>query len=218
MDFIKLQFGNLSLFFYLALGFAAYSAAISTIYFGGDVFATLTRVLGIIYIFFVGARRAIGFVFGLIWCFTYMQYGNNILVITYIPINLFGIYTWFKMQKKENSQVVVRELEGRAFAIWIVSSLIASAIYALSTGTLDSIMGFLAAFTIIGQIFAFYLQSQRYRQNYILFTIVNLTYFGMWLYSSLNGHINFMPLFMIIATLILGIFFYFYWAKQKETL
>ena len=216
MNFIRLQFGGLSPFFYLGLGFAAYSAALSTIYFGGDIFATLTRVLGIIYIFFVGAKRAIGFVFGLIWCFTYMQYGNDILVITYIPINLFGIYTWIKIQKSRNGEVEIRNLSGNSFTLWLLASLVSSAIYGFFIHSLDSFMGFLAAFTIMGQIFAFYLQAQRYRQNYLLFTIVNSTYFGMWIYSSLSGHINFMPLFMIIATLILGIFFYFYWAKEPR--
>ena len=221
MDFIKLQFGNLSLFFYLALGFSIYAMTITMLYFHVSTLAIIANACGIIYIYFVGVGRAVGEIFSLITCFTFLSLGLEksyheyiARYFIYMPIAIFGIYTWIKIQKERKGNVLIKKLSKKGASIACGAICIFTFIYAIFLSSINYPAPLISAFSVVIQFVAYYLQVQRYCENYLFFTVANTLTLAIWFSFYMNGEADLSPLFMMLFTLIIGVLFYFRWRNE----
>ena len=223
MNFIRLQFGGLSPFFYLALGFSIYAMTITMMYFHVSTLGIIANACGIIYIYFVGQGRAIGEIFSLITCFAFLSLGLEksyheyiARYFIYMPIAIFGIYTWIKIQKSRNGEVEIKTLSKKGVLISLSSIFIFTLIYAIFLININYPMPLISAFSVVIQFVAYYLQVQRYKENYLFFTLANSITLALFISLYMNGQSDLSPLFMIMFTLIIGIFFYFRWSDMAK--
>ena len=221
MSFFKSQFGDLPPFFWLGVVFCSYFATISTLYFEGDIFAITASVCGILYALFAGRGKMVCFFFGLVYCFSYIKvsfdarlYGDVILTLIYIPINFFGLYSWLRHQNTAKTSIKIRKLSLQAFILWLGILSLASLVYGFILRHMGAVFAFPNAFSVAAGLIAFYLQTQRYVENYLFFTIANLTTLGIWLTLFLRGQAGLEPLFMMLTILTMGVFFYFRWRRE----
>ena len=77
-------------------------------------------------------------------------------------------------------------------------------------------MPLISAFSVVIQFVAYYLQVQRYKENYLFFTLANSITLALFISLYMNGQSDLSPLFMIMFTLIIGIFFYFRWSDMAK--
>ena len=221
LNFFKLQFANLSPFFWFALIFSIYGMSITTLYFGGSTLSIIAYALGLCFIFFVGQGRAIGEIFSLLTCFAFLALGVEksyleyiMRYLIYIPITLFGIYAWGRIQLRRQGEVTIRHLGKRGVGIAVGVILAGGLVYGAILRYLDYSLAFITAFSVVMQFVAYFLQMQRYVENYLFFTIANLTTLGIWLTLFLLGQAGLEPLFMMLTILTMGVFFYFRWRRE----
>lgn len=223
MNFLRAQFSDLSPFFWLGLVFCSYFAIISTLYFDGNIFAITASVCGILYALFAGNGKIVCFFFGLVYCFSYIKvsfdaklYGDVISTMISIPINFFGFYSWLKNQNAAKTSVKIRKLSFKAFMVWLGILTIASLIYGLILTHMGAVFPFSNAFSVAAGFMAFYLQTQRYEETYLIITLANIVTLGIWFALFLENQGSVAILFMNSVFLVLGVRYYFRWRREAR--
>lgn len=223
MSFFKSQFGDLPPFFWLGVVFCSYFATISTLYFEGDIFAITASVCGILYALFAGRGKMVCFFFGLVYCFSYIKvsfdarlYGDVILTLIYIPINFFGLYSWLRHQNTAKTSIKIRKLSLRAFILWLGILTLASLVYGFILRHMGAVFAFPNAFSVAAGLIAFYLQTQRYVENYFIITLANIVTLGIWFALFLENQGSFAILFMNLVFLVLGVVYYLRWRREAK--
>lgn len=223
MYFLSLQFKNLHLSFWLSLITCIFGSIVITFYFEIQNLHLIVGISGILYAFFAGQGKILCFFFGLIYCFGYIYvcyeaklYGDMMLTILYIPLNILGFFTWKKNQNLAKTKIIIQKLTNRSFTAYILVGFFIGLIYGFFLQKIHSEFPFLNAFSTIAQILAFYLQIQRYQENYIIVTFANGILCYIWLNLFLQQTTYLPQLFNTIIFLFLGILYYFKWKKEAQ--
>lgn len=223
MCFLKLQFANLHFYFWLSLIICIFGSIAATFYFEIQILHLAIGISGTLYAFFAGQGKIICFFFGLIYCLGYIYicyetklYGDLMLTILYIPLNILGIFTWRKNQNLSKTKILIRKLTKHNFIMYILAGLFVSLIYGFFLQKIHSEFPFLNAFSTMAQILAFYLQIQRYQENYLIVTFANGILCYIWLNLFLQQTTYLPQLFNATIFLLLGIFYYFKWKKEAQ--
>ncbi|RDU71711.1 nicotinamide riboside transporter PnuC [Helicobacter brantae] len=221
MQFLKSQFGNLSLKFYSMLFVVCGLLVVLSIMSGGGVLSIIVALCGILYAFFAGEGKYICFFFGLVYSCLYAYiayeiglYGDMMLNIFYLPINLLGIFWWKSHQNQERDKIIITSLSPKG------KLLCASVVLGLSVGygaylqSIHSLYPYLNAFSVVAQVVAFYLQVKRYVQNYFLVTLANIVSIVIWglIYDVSQEQIA--QLLTMIIFFFVGVYYYFAWRRE----
>lgn len=223
MEFLQAQFGNLSLRFYtLLFSTSAFILALSLLS-GGGILSIFVAILGVMYVFFAGQGKLICFFFGLIYsllyayiAYEYRLYGDMMLNILYIPINLVGIFWWGKNQNEEKSKITIRSLTPKAIGVYACIVGLLTLLYGVYLQSIDSSFAYLNAFSVVAQVVAFYLQVKRYVQNYFLVTLANIVSIVIWWLIWDTSKEQIAQLLNMIIFFIVGVYYYFEWRKEAR--
>lgn len=188
-----------------------------------SVFATVTGILcvvlvakGNIYNYFFGIMNVVAYAI-----VSYRAgYGGDFVLnaFYYLPIQFIGYYTWKKNYNKEQTHVEVNTFK----PIYYVYSGVALVIGTLSIRSImpiiNSVLGMpsnplplIDSFTTFASIFAQILMVKRYREQWILWIIVNIFSIFMWLKLG-----DYVMVIMWSAYLVNAIYGYINWGKIKE--
>lgn len=219
--FLKSQFFGLSAVFYFVLFCVCMVTLILGYWEGSQGIRLFAAILGILYAFFAGAGKLICFAFGLLYSLIYLYiawdvklYGEVMLNLLYLPINLLGILMWRKNQNAKRHRVIVRSLSLRDFALCLLVSLFLSVLYGAVLDWMGGHLAYLNALSVVLQLLAFYLQIKRYVQNYMVVTLANVLAIVIWglIYDQDSRAIP--QLLNMCIFLCIGIYYWNDWAKQ----
>lgn len=223
MEFFKSQFCNLSFRFYALLcGTCAFIIALSLLS-GGGVLSIIVALCGVIYAFFAGQGKLVCFFFGLIYsllyayiAYEYKLYGDMMLNILYIPINLVGIFWWSKNQNEDKSKITIRSLSPKAMGVYACIVIITTLLYGVYLQNIGASFAYLNSFSVVAQVVAFYLQVKRYVQNYFLVTLANIVSIVIWwlIYDTSKEQIA--QLLNMIIFFCVGVYYYFDWKRESK--
>lgn len=223
LQLLKTQFVGLSSYFYLMLFFSSAVTFALSYWEGSRGLGLLVAVLGILYAFFAGAGKLICFVFGILYSLLYLYialefklYGDAMLNLFYLPINVLGIVMWKKNQNIKKKKVIVRSLSLKQFSLCLLAVLLLSIAYGMFLGSIGGSLVYLNAPSVVLQLLAFYLQVKRYVQNYAFVTLANLISILMWwvLYSQDSKAVP--QLLNVCVFLGIGIYYWREWAKEAR--
>ena len=223
MQFLKTQFSHLSLRFYLLLFSTSALILTLSLLSGGGFLSILVALFGVAYAFFAGQGKLVCFFFGLLYsllyayiAYEYKLYGDMMLNILYIPINLVGIFLWSKNQNQEKSKITIRSLSFKTLVMYAYIVMIVTLLYGVYLQNIGASFAYLNAFSVVAQIVAFYLQVKRYVQNYFLVTLTNITSIVIWwlIYDTSKEQIA--QLLNTMIFFIVGVYYYFEWKKEIE--
>lgn len=221
MEFIRSQFGNLSIQFYALLFSICTAVCILSSLSGGDGLSIFVAFLGISYVFFAGQGRRICFCFGIMYSLLYSYiayeiklYGDVMLNLFFIPINIAGLFLWKKNQTNNKITIISLSFRGMIFYAFLVGIL--TYVYGLYLQNLGASFAYLNAFSVVAQIIAFYLQVKRYVQNYLLVTLANIVSILIWwlIYDTSKEQIA--QLLNMIIFFIMGVYYYIQWRKEAR--
>lgn len=221
MQFFKSQFGTLSLRFYSLLFILCVLLVALSIISGGGALSIVVALCGILYAFFAGEGKYVCFFFGLVYSCLYAYiayeiglYGDMMLNLFYLPINLLGIFWWKTHQNQEKSKIIITSLSTRGKLLCAFVVVVLSVGYGAYLQSLDSLYPYLNSFSVVAQVVAFYLQVKRYVQNYFLVTLANVVSIVIWglIYDVSQEQIA--QLLTMIVFFFVGVYYYFVWRRE----
>lgn len=221
MQFLKSQFDTLSLRFYSLLFVLCVLLVALSIISGGGALSIIVALCGILYAFFAGEGKYVCFFFGLVYSCLYAYiayeiglYGDMMLNLFYLPINLLGIFWWKTHQNQEKSKIIIASLSTRGKLLCAFVVIVLSVGYGAYLQSLDSLYPYLNSFSVVAQVVAFYLQVKRYVQNYFLVTLANVVSIVIWglIYDVSQEQIA--QLLTMIIFFFVGIYYYFVWRRE----
>lgn len=226
MEFVKTQFG-LSLLSYITMLFSIILITILIAAFGTisplDLIAT---ALGIIYLFYAGAGKYVCFYFGIIYsliyaiiAFQYKVYGEFILSIFFLPINFLGIISWKQHQIVSAQKMEIIRLSLKGWIIWGSITIIGSLLLGVALERWSAAFFATNSISVASQVVGFYLQSRRYLDCYVLYTIANVI--TLWIWGNITiiqGHTESLPIFVLfLMYLVAGIYYLWVWVKEYRS-
>lgn len=221
LQILKTQFVGLSPCFYWILFFSSALTLILSYWGGSQGLGLFVAMLGILYAFFAGAGKLICFVFGILYSFLYLYlafevklYGDVMLNLFYLPINVLGIVMWRKNQNTQKNKVIVRSLSPRKFSLCLFGVFLLSFYYGMFLDSIEGNLAYLNALSVVLQLVAFYLQVKRYVQNYALVTLANLISIFVWWMIYLQDPKAMPQLLNTCVFLGIGIYYWREWAKE----
>ncbi|MBF7066829.1 nicotinamide mononucleotide transporter [Campylobacter volucris] len=219
---LKLQF-NLSFKFYLALFMTLSIIGILSYISGGDCLSIFSAFCAVLYVFFAGAGKMICFVFGILYSTTYAYiayelklYGDVMLNLFYLPINIYGIYNWKNNQNKEKTKIIITKLKNNQRLIYALIAIISTIIYAYILKNMNASFIYLNSFAVMGQLIAFYMQVKRYMESYFLVTLANISSLIIWFLIFEQSKESIAQLLNTLVFFIIGIYYFFIWKKQAQ--
>lgn len=221
LQILMLQFKNLSIYFYVAL-FCVCGIVGWLSYIGGSYGLELfVAILGIMYAFFAGEGKLVCFVFGLIYSAMYAYiafearlYGDAMLNLFYLPINILGLWLWNQNQKEE--RVAVRFLGLREIVLSLCVVVVLGVGYGEILKSANSAFAYLNAFSVVLQILAFYLQAKRYVENYLFVSIANVLSVLMWGFFYYKDSAALPQLLNMCVFLGIGLWYWRIWISQAR--
>lgn len=219
LRFLRSQLEGLSSRFYWALNCCCGVVLALSYWEGSRGLGLFVAILGILYAFFAGVGKLICFVFGVLYSSLYAYiafgvglYGDVMLHLFYLPINLMGIFMWREHQIQ--AKVIVRSLERVSLAL-LMCFLLAIP-YALLLDSMGGVWAYLNALSVVLQIVAFVLQVKRYVQNYALVTLANCITIVMW-WAIYREDPKSIPQFLNMCVFLgIGMYYWRIWAREVQ--
>lgn len=220
MRFFKLQLSDLSSRFYAVLLGTCALVVILSVLGGGGWLSIVVAICGVIYAFFAGEGKLICFFFGLVYSVLYLYiayenklYGDVMLNLLYLPINLIGIFGWRKNQNQEKTKIIILSLSIQGMVICACGVGIGTLLYGAYLQSIQAHFSYLNAFGVIAQVVAFYLQVRRYVQNYLLVTLANLVSILIWWLIWDVSKEQIAQLLSMVIFFCVGVYYYFEWRR-----
>ena len=190
-----------------------------------DIFVSIIyAICGLSYVILAGKGKYICFIFGIISSILYaiLSFKNSLWgsfllsCFCYLPIETISLYKWIKHTNPETKSVSKVKLGKVKFSIYLVICLILSGIlsYFLYVNSdkspiLDSIV---TIFSILGS----YLTMKRTQEQWIVWTIVNISTIIVWLMLSKENSGSVAIIILWLTYLFFGIKYYFDWKKEVK--
>ncbi|ANV98172.1 hypothetical protein BBW65_04870 [Helicobacter enhydrae] len=221
------QFLNLPRYFVVSLLSVSVLVGFLSVWGGSWGIELFVALLGIWYAFFAGEGKVVCFLFGILYCVLYAYlafearlYGDVMLNLFYLPINIVGVFAWCKPQNTLNHKIIIRNLSSVALGFWILLIGVLSVVYAIFLDSINASFAYFNALSVVLQLVAFYLQVRRYVQSYMLVTFANLIAIIIWAQITQIHQENIAQLLNMIVFLLIGIYYWRRWyqeSKNQET-
>ncbi|TXE88367.1 nicotinamide mononucleotide transporter [Campylobacter volucris] len=189
----------------------------------GSILSLFSAFCAVLYVFFAGAGKMICFIFGILYSMSYIYiayelklYGDVMLNLFYLPINIYGIYNWKNNQNKEKTKIIITKLKNNQRLIYALITIVSTIIYAYILKNMNANFVYLNSFAVIGQLIAFYMQVKRYMESYFLVTLANISSLIIWFLIFEQSKESIAQLLNTLVFFIIGIYYFFIWKKQAQ--
>lgn len=187
----------------------------------------ISSMTGMLCVVLVAKGKISNYYFGIIQTvtyayisYTYQLYGEAMLnAIFYLPIQFIGIYMWSKnktVQSIKGEDVIVKKMNAKAWTIFIVLAVIASAIYAVLLTKIGGKQVHVDSFAVVLSIGAQILMLKRYAEQWIIWIVVNVLSIILWATALKSGGNDYTVLVMWTAFLFNSIYGYVNWLKLEK--
>lgn len=138
----------------------------------------------------------------------------------YLPAQTIGLYLWLKSENRllnNKSIVKVKSLSFNKRIILLCSGLVSIAMYGFMLKVIKGNLPWLDASTTMLQVIAMVLMVFRYKEQWILWVVVNIISIYMWsLVLFRQGGNDISALIMWIAYLVNSIYGYYKWNQMEK--
>ena len=189
----------------------------------------ISSLSGMLCVVLVAKGKISNYYFGIVQTATYAYisygyglYGEAMLnAIFYLPIQFIGIYMWSKnkvSQSTKGEDVKAERMGIKAWAVFIVLSIIASIIYAYFLNHIGGKQVHIDSFAVVLSIGAQILMLKRYAEQWIIWIVVNVLSIVLWVTAlSTTGGNDYTMVVMWTAFLFNSIYGYINWVKLAKT-
>lgn len=184
---------------------------------GSSFIDFIPALFGILYVFYAGYGKVICFYFGCLYsslyayvAYTYCLYGDMMLNIIYLPINVYGIINWGKHISDDKNLIIERSSK-KEISIFSSITIVLTIAYAIFLEKINANFAFLNSFIVIAQLVAFYMQVKRKAECYVLLLFANLASILMWCILYLHFPQSIPQLITTIVFLVIGIIYLKKW-------
>ncbi|MDO5638247.1 MAG: nicotinamide riboside transporter PnuC [Neisseria sp.] len=194
--------------------------------------ATIAAITGILCVVFVGKGKISNYFFGLISVslyayvsYTYKLYGEMMLnLLVYVPVQFVGFYMWRRHMTRENTvnedqaeEVVAKALSMRQWACVTVITVIGTLAYIEFLKSLGSALPALDGATVVISLVAQVLMVLRYREQWVLWILVNILTIALWTAMWLHHGDTSLPLLLMYCMYLCNsVYGYYNWNRLVE--
>ncbi|WP_088809887.1 MULTISPECIES: nicotinamide riboside transporter PnuC [Listeria] len=198
-----------------------------------SVIGLIAGISGILCVVFVGKGKISNYFFGLInvlayaWVsYTFKLYGEvQLQLILYLPVQIVGFIMWKRHYSAKHAinKAKVKEVEAKSLTLvqWLICIVLVAvltilySIYLRSIGS--ALPGWDGATTIISVV-AQILMILRFREQWLLWIVVNILTITLWvLMLSHSGETNMSVLVMYIMYLFNSVYSWYNWTKMVRS-
>lgn len=186
--------------------------------------ATCGAVFGLLYTVFAGKGKVLCYTFGIIstLCYSFLAWQNalygalTLYLLYYFPMNIIGIFAWRKNTNKITQTINKIKLNDKQrINILLITAFSVIISYCILNYTNDK-YPFMDAITTIFSMTGMYLTVKRSIEQWIAWTVVNVTSCIIWLSIIASGGKTVATLLSWLIYTFLGIYFYIQWHKELK--
>lgn len=187
---------------------------------------TIAALTGVICVALVGKGRISNYFFGAVSNILYfilslqaVFYGEVMIAAFYVLAQFWGLYTWRKNMTREPTEGDAKDVRARRLSLggW-AAVLIGLGAAAWSYGMLLERIGsnqpYIDGFTTVVAIIAQMLMVYRFREQWLLWIVLNLAQITLWLTSDEAGAMNIV--IMYVAFLLNSAYGWYNWTKLSK--
>ncbi|UOO81828.1 nicotinamide riboside transporter PnuC [Uruburuella testudinis] len=194
--------------------------------------ASIAAVCGILCVVFVGKGKISNYFFGLISVslyayvsYTFKLYGEMMLnLLVYVPVQFIGFAMWRRHMTRENTlsrnnapEVMAKALSVKQWACVVVGTVIGTLAYIELLKSLGSALPALDGATVVISMVAQLLMVLRYREQWVLWILVNILTIALWTGMWLHHHETSLPLLlMYVMYLCNSVYGYYNWTRLVQ--
>ena len=192
---------------------------------GDPWYGVMCAGTGAMCVVLVAEGKISNFFWGLInvGAYGYISFTNNIQGdmllnwLVYIPFQFYGLYVWSKNQAGSGN-VVTRAMTGVQLLVTVVLTILAVALTKVGLDLIGSSKTTIDAVNVVLSLVAVLLMSQRFREQWVCWIIVNITGIIMWTMIALDpaGHAGISGLVMWSAFLVNSCYGFYNWTKLSK--
>lgn len=195
---------------------------INAVFFKDSIAAVISAIFGILYTTLAGKGKISCYFFGLIGTsfYSYLSlknalYGNLLLYSGYyLPMQVFGIFTWKKHLKSSTKEIVKTSLGIKHALRLLVLTCIVCVVFILVLVYFKDSSPIFDGITTVLSIVGMYLTVRRCIEQWIVWMIVNGLSSLMWLNLIIHGAKAYSTLVMWLVYLVLAVYFFYVWKKE----
>jgi len=186
------------------------------------IIASITGVMGVV----MGAKGHISnyywaiiniFAYGIV-CFQTKFYGEVILdVIYYLPMQFVGIYMWKKHLDKDNI-VKTRGLNIKQMVFVTIISIVGILGYGMFLKSINGYLPFFDSTINVLTIIAAYLSVKRFKEQWIIYIVLNIITICMWTIALINNELNSLVMIIMFSFYLANaVYGYINWTKLERS-
>ncbi|WP_053956619.1 nicotinamide riboside transporter PnuC [Inediibacterium massiliense] len=153
--------------------------------------------------------------------YAYLSYQNKLFgevmlnAVYFLPMNAIGFFLW-KNKENEDGNVIAKELTKKSLALLFITLILCILGYWKILSMLDGNLQLIDSITTISSVMALILQVLRYKEQWLLWIIVNIVSIVMWtlLLNTPQGSIT--MIVMWVAYLFNSAYGYINWTKLSH--
>ena len=189
-----------------------------------NVYAYLVSVLGVLSVIFLAKGWIVAPIVGILYSVLYgilavysRYYGEAIILVVMIPMNIMMIVSWLKHGDKEvESQVAVNKVTNAEYMYLLGATIVAGiGIYYLLLA-LNTAEVFVSTIALLASLVATYLSYRRSRYYAIAYLIADGVRVGLWCISLFAGESMHLPTMLCFVMFIISdVYGLVHWKKEE---
>jgi nicotinamide mononucleotide transporter len=184
---------------------------------GESLIGLVTFLTGIMCVVLVAKGSIYNYAFGLVNVlgYAYLSYNNKLYgevmlnMLYFLPVQFIGYWMWSKAINKETGEVIKRRFTRLQTLLTILVTLCAVHVYQYLLAYLGGNLTLLDATSTVVSVIATILMLFRYREQWLLWIVVNIVSIAMWVLSG-----GTLMALMWAAYLINACYGYYKWSKD----
>ncbi|MEG2013200.1 MAG: nicotinamide riboside transporter PnuC [Anaerovoracaceae bacterium] len=206
------------------LCFATLTILALSLYWKDSVIGIIAAITGVLCVVLTGKGKISSYVFGMINTLLYAYvafgakyYGEVMLnLLYYVPMNFVGWFAWKKYINTDTGEVAKRKLSAKFIAMLFTVIAIAAVIYGLLLSGLGGNLPYIDSISTVLSVVAQILCVRRYREQWLLWIVVNAVTIIMWIIAFWNGGESVATLLMWSIYFINALIMYRKWSKEAQ--
>lgn len=195
-----------------------------SLYWKDSAVGIIAAITGVICVVLTGKGKLSSYIFGMVNTLLYAYvafgakyYGDVMLnLLYYVPMNLVGWIAWKKHIDAATGEVEKKKLAGKTLILIFAGTVLAVASYGLLLTRLGGNLPYVDSMSTVLSVVAQILCVMRYREQWLLWIVVNVVTIIMWIFAFWNGGESVATLLMWSIYLINAVIMYLKWSKEAK--
>ncbi|MGI6565594.1 nicotinamide riboside transporter PnuC [Methanosphaera sp.] len=187
-----------------------------------EIIGIIAAVTGVISVICSGKGKLSGFIFGIVNAILYAviayntrYYGEMSLnILYYIPIQVYGLYSWNKNMNPETNEVYKRRMTNKERCILLLILVVTTVFFGLILTSLHGNNPFIDALSSLLSVVTMYIAVKRFMEQWILWIVANSVKLILWIIPLMQGAGNTAIMLMSLIYLINSFIMFFKWRNE----